>query len=184
MHVCGSQVIGMNDSADATKRMELVPVIVHVLRSAIAPGWRMFNVVLAHLASAGSHVLADLDRFRVNAENILASIYGLRYRLSDTLPKLHRQFSPLVILTTGNQVWNGIRAFPVQSGKQTVFAVKAISFSCYGQSDDFYVREGGYHPAARNISTLINEISCKLFAYLTYFTELCREVVHGYDDST
>ena len=35
-----------------------------------------------------------------------------------------------------------------------------------------------------HISTLINEISCKMFAYLTYFAELCSEVVHGDDDST
>ena len=144
----------------------------------------MFNVVPPHLASACSHVLADLNRFGVNAENILASIYGLGYRLSDTLPELHRQFPALVVLTTCNQIWNGIRAFPVQSGKQTVFAVKAIRFSCYGQCDDFYVGEGGYHPAARSISTLINEISCILLAYLTYFAELCDEVVHGYDDGS
>ena len=54
----------------------------------------------------------------------------------------------------------------------------------HSKCDDYCVREGGDNPAARNISTLINEISCKLFVYLTYFTELCNEVVYGYDDST
>ena len=44
MHVCGSHVVGMYDTADTAQGMELVAVIMHILRCTVAPGWRTANV--------------------------------------------------------------------------------------------------------------------------------------------
>src|SRR3712207_1581620 len=68
MHIGCGHVIGMYDTCCAAKCMELVAVVVHVLRGAIAPGWSMLYISLAHRTSFCTCVLAHLDRLGINAE--------------------------------------------------------------------------------------------------------------------
>ena len=89
MYVVRGHVIRVDDTADATQRMEFVAVIVHVLRGAIAPRRSMFDIVFPYLASAGAGVLTDFDGFGINAEHELSAIYRFCYGLTDVFHKLH-----------------------------------------------------------------------------------------------
>ena len=114
MHIGCSHVVGVCDACDTAQSMKFVTVVVHVLRCAVTPGWCMLYIILSHLALVGSCVLADLDGFGVNTEYIIASVNGICNDLPDVLPKQHGLLTALVVLATGNQVWNGPRTFGVQ----------------------------------------------------------------------
>ena len=107
MHVGSSHVVGVYDTSDTTQSMKFVAVVVHVLRCTVAPGWCMFYIIPSHLAPAGSCILTDLYGLGVNAEDRLASVDCLGNGLTDTFAKQHRLLTALVILPTGNQVWDG-----------------------------------------------------------------------------
>jgi len=110
MHIGCCHIIGMNYSADTAQGMKLVAVIVHVLRGAVTPGWRMPYVVLTHLTPVSTGILTDLYRLRVYAEDVFASIIqptGLEF-LSLSSPdwlnllddvSLRSQFATLKIVT-------------------------------------------------------------------------------------
>ena len=182
MHIGCGHVIGMYNSADAAQGMELIAVVVHVLRGTIAPGGCVFNIGLSHLAPGGTGILADFHRLGVYAENGLATIDGLGNGLADILPKPHGLLTALVVLATADQIGNGIRTITVQPIEKIVLAVNTECLSCDGTCHNLQVGERGDNTTARNISFLVYLISCKLFAYLKYFSELCNEVAHIYDN--
>lgn len=132
----------------------------------------------------GTRVLAHLDRLRIDAEDILASVNSLGNGLTDAFSKRHRLLAPLVVLPTGNQVWNGSRALGVQPVEEVVLAVDTERLCCNGKSHHLQVGEGGDNTAASDISFLVYLIFCKFLANLKNFSELCDEVVHIYDNST
>ena len=86
MHVGCSHVVRVYDTCDTTQSMKFVAVVVHVLRCAIAPGWRMLYII-SHLAPVGTCVLAYLDRLGIDAEVILASVDSLSNGLTDAFSK-------------------------------------------------------------------------------------------------
>lgn len=181
MHVCCGHVIGMYAPRCAAKSMEFVAVVVHSLRGAIAPGWRMVYIRLAHGTSFGTCVLAHLDRLGINAEHKLSAVKGLGYGLSNVLAKQAGQFPALIELPAGNKVGNGVRTLNAQTGKEIVLAVDTECLSSDGKCHNLQVGESGNNTTARNISSLVYLISCILLADFKNFSELCNEVVHGYD---
>ena len=56
---------------------------------------------------------------------ILASVDGLGNGLTDTFAKQHRLLTALVILPTGNQVWEGSGTLRVQPLEEVVLTVDA-----------------------------------------------------------
>ena len=184
MHVGGSHVEGVYDSGDTAQGVELISIIVHVLRGAVAPGGCMLYVVLSHLTPVGTGILADLYRLGVNAEDGLATIYCLGYGLTDILAKHHGLLATLVVLPTCNQVGNGSRTFRVQPLEEVVLAVNTQCLCCDGKCHHLQIGEGGNDTTSRDISLLIYIISCKFLADLKNFSELCDEVAHIYDNST
>lgn len=122
---CGSHVIGMNHSAYSTDCMEFISIIVQSLRCTISPIGSNFRIVLPHDATFCSCVLADLDRFRVNAENILSSIDCHCYIFLDFFSKTSRQLTPGIELSSTNQVWQIIFALVVQAMKQEILTIEA-----------------------------------------------------------
>ena len=184
MHIGCSHVVGVYDSCDTTQSMKLIAIVVHVLRCTVAPGWCMLYIIPSHLTSAGTRVLAHLDRFGIDAEDILASVNSLSNGLTNAFSKRHRLLAPLVVLPTGNQVWNGSRTLGVQPVEEVVLAVETECLCCNGKSHHLQVGEGGDNTAASDISFLVYLIFCKFLANLKNFSELCDEVAHIYDHST
>ena len=174
-------VIGMYDARSTAKGVELVAVVVHVLRGAIAPGWSMFHIGPAHRAPFGTRVLAHLDGLGVDAEDKFSCVNGLCNSLADVLAKQAGQLPALIELPTGNKIGNRLRALSPQTGKEIVLAVDTECFRCDGKCHDLQVGEGGNNTTAGDISTLVYLISCKLLADFMDFSELCNEVVHGND---
>ena len=184
MHVCGSHVIGVYDTADAAQGMEFVAVITHVLRGAVAPGGRAVNVRLSHGTPLGSCILAHFDGFGVNAEDRLSAIDGLGYPLTDFLPKGAGELSASIELPAADEIGDGIGAFLHQPVEEINLAVDAERFSCEGKGDHFNIGEGGNNTTARYISSFIYTIFCKTLADVKNFSELCNEVVHNNDNWT
>ena len=102
MHIGCGQIIGTYDTCYATKCMKFVAVVVHVLRSTIAPGWRMLYISLPHRASLGTCILAHLHRLGVNAEYKRSAVNGLYYGLTDILTKQTGQLPALIELPMAN----------------------------------------------------------------------------------
>lgn len=102
MHIGCGQIIGTYDTCYATKCMKFVAVVVHVLRSTIAPGWRMLYISLPHRASLGMCILAHLHRLGVNAEYKRSAVNGLYYGLTDILTKQTGQLPALIELPMAN----------------------------------------------------------------------------------
>ena len=171
----------MYDTRRATKGMKLIAVVVHVLRGTIAPGWGMVHVSLAHRAPFGTCVLAHLDGLGVDAEDKLSCVNGLCYSLTDVLAKQTSLLPTLIELPASYKIRNGVRTLSAQTGKEIVLAVNAECFRRDGKCHYLQVGEGGNNTTARNISTLVYLISCKLFADFMDFSELCNEVVHSDD---
>ena len=126
-------------------------------------------------------VLAHLDGLGVDAEDKLSCVNGLCYSLTDVLAKQHGLLTALVVLATGNQVWDGSRTFRVQPIEEVVLTVDTECLCCDGKCHYLQVGEGGNNTTARNIPTLVYLISCKLFADFMDFSELCNEVVNSDD---
>ena len=101
--------------------------------------------------------------------------------LPDVLPKYHGVLATLVVLPTGNQVGNGIRTFLVKPGEEIILTINTQRLCRDGKCDHLQIGEFGNHTTARDVSLLIYEISCKMFADLKNLSELCDEVVHGLD---
>ena len=123
MHIGCCHIIGMNYSADTTQGMKLVAVIVHVLRGAVTPGWRMLYVVLTHLTPVGTGILTDLYRLRVYAEDVFASIYLFGYGFTNIFTEQHGFLAALVVLPTTDQVGNDTRAFSIQPLEEVVLTI-------------------------------------------------------------
>ena len=62
-----------------------------------------------------------------------------------------------------------------------MFLTRAFWHTLTGLESMLQVGEGGNNTTARDISTLVYLISCKLFADFMDFSELCNEVVHSDD---
>ena len=181
MHIGCCHIIGMNYSADTAQGMKLVAVIVHVLRGAVTPGWRMLYVVLTHLTPVSTGILTDLYRLRVYAEDVFASIYLFGYGFTNIFTQQHSLLATLVVLPTTDQVGNGTRAFSIQTLEEVILTVNTQCLCRDGESHHLQIGEGGYNTTSRYISFLIYLISCKFLAYLKNFSELCDEVAHIYD---
>ena len=78
VHTCCRHVVGMDNTAYSTDRVELISVIIHPLRCAIAPVGCRIRIVAAHRTAFGPCVLTDLYGFGINTEHILAAVYGNR----------------------------------------------------------------------------------------------------------
>ena len=184
MYIGCSHVIGVYNSRCTAKGMEFVAVVMHVLRGTIAPGGSMVYISLAHRASFGACVLAHLDRLGVNAEHKLSAVNSLCNGLTDILAKLTSQLPALIELTAGYKIWNRVRILSAQTGKEIVLTVNTECFCRDGKCHNLQVGECWNDATARNITSLVYLISCKLLADLKNFSELCNEVVHSNDDST
>ena len=181
MYVGCGHVIGMYDPRRATKGMELVAVVVHVLRGTIAPRWGMVYISLPHRASLSTCILAHLDRFGVNAEHKLSSVNGLGYGLANVLAKQTGQLPTLIELPTGDKIRNSVGTLAAQTGKEIILAVNTECLRCDGECNNLQVGESGNDTTTRNISPLVYLISCILLADFKNFSELCNEVVHSND---
>lgn len=184
MYIGCGHIIGVYNARCTAKGMELVAIVMHVLRGAIAPSWRMVYICLAHRASFGTSVLAHLDRLGVNAEHKLSAVHSLCYGFTDVLAKQAGQLPALIKLTTGYKIRNGVGTLAAQTSKEIVLTVDTECFCRDGKCHDLQVGESGNNTTARNISSLVYLISRKLLADFKDFSELYNEVVHGNDDST
>ena len=184
MYVGCGHVIRMYHATHATQGMELISIIVHILRCTVSPCRCVFYISLAHCTPTGSCILAYLYRFGVNAEDRLAAIYCFGNGLANLLAKISGLFATLVELTAGYEVGDSTRTLCVQTVEEIVLAVNTECLCRNGKCNHLYIRECGDNTTTRYISILIYTISCKLFADLKNFSELCDEVVHIYDNST
>ena len=73
---CRSHVIGMYDTTYPADCMELISVIVHTLRGAIAPIRCSFRIVMPHCATFRSGVLAYPHGLGIDTEHVLPTVYG------------------------------------------------------------------------------------------------------------
>ena len=184
MYVGGGHIIRMYNATHTTQGMELISIIVHILRCAVSPCRCVFYISLAHGTPTCSCILTYLYWFGVNAEDGLSAIYCFGNGLANFLTKTSGQFATLVELTAGYKVGNSTRTLCVQAVEEKVLAVNTECLCRNGKCDHLYIRECGDNTTTRDISLLIYTISCKLFADLKNFSELCDEVVHIYDNST
>lgn len=131
----------------------------------------------AHRAPFGTCVLAHLDGLEVDAEHKLSCVNGLCYSLTDVFAKQASRLPAQIELPTGNKIWNCVRTLSPQTGKEIVLAVDTEGFRYDGKCHNLQVGEGENNTTARNISTLIYLISCKLFAdfkiILNFAMKLC-----------
>ena len=70
-----SEVKGMDYTTYSTVGMEFIAIIIGFLRRTINPIRHGFNIIRPHCTSVGPYVWAHPDRFGINAEHILASVY-------------------------------------------------------------------------------------------------------------
>lgn len=183
MYVCRSHVTGMDNATNTTDCVEFIPVIMHILRCAIAPGRSSFRIVLAHGTTGCSRILTDLYWLGVNAENILFSVDGRRYVFTDFLTQTVCLLSALIILASGNKIGNVFSALNVQTVEQIIFTVYTEDLGSSGKCHYLQIGELGHDTSARDISETVYTISGKFFEYVEYFSELYNEVVHKRDDS-
>ena len=161
--------------------VELIPIIMHVLGSTVAPCRSQFVRILSHGATSRSCVLTDLYRFGINAENVLSSIHGGSYILADFLSETVSELSALIVLATGDKIGEMVGTLVLQTMEQLVFAVDTEYFRRGGKCEDFQIRELGDNTSAGYIPKLIYTISGKFFEYVEDFSELYDEVVHMRD---
>lgn len=180
---CRRHVVGMDYTAYSTDCVELISVIIHSLRCAIAPVRSSFGIVAAHCTAFGPCVLTGIYRLGINAEHILATVYGNRNLPAYFLGEPCRQLSSGVELPAADQVWQVIFAFMVQPIKQIVFAVEVERLGCESQSDDFKVGELRDNSASRYVSLFIDTISGEILADSKDSDEICYEVAHKQMDS-
>lgn len=170
-------VIRVDDTAYPAECMELVPVIVHSLGSAVTLGRGAFRDAIPHGATPGASHLADLDRFGVYNEDIFSAIYTPGNALADLFRKTGREFAAGVELPSGYKIWNALRRF-FQHLEEVVLTVISECFRGDGECYDLQVGESGDSPAADYIAVFIHTISGKSLADVVNSHELCDEVVH------
>lgn len=144
--------------------MELVAVVVHILRSTVAPRRGKAHIPLAHGTPFGTCILTNLHRLGVNAEHKLSSVNDLCCGLTNVLDKQTDLFSALVELATGDEIGNGIGTLVARTGKKIVFTIDTECFGCDGKSHNLQIRESGDYTTVGDISLLIDLISCILLA--------------------
>ena len=134
MHIGCCHIIGMDYSADTARGMKLVAVILQVLRGTVTPGWYILNVVLTHLAPAGTGILTNLYCFRVYAEDVFASIKFFGYGFTNIFTEQHGLLATLIVLSTTDLVGNGTRAFCIQPLEEIIFTVNIQCLCRDGES--------------------------------------------------
>lgn len=182
-HIGRCHVIAVDNSTYSTDCVEFITIIMHILRCTVTPCGSLFRHFPSHGATCSSCVLAYLDRFGVDAEHILSSIHCRCYVLADFLSEAVCELATLIVLPTGDKMWQAVGTLILQAIKQVVLAVDTEDFRSGGKSEDFQIRELGDNASARYIPEVINTISGKFFEYVEDFSELYDEVVHKRDDS-
>ena len=152
MDACRSHVVRMYDALYSADRMEFVSIIVHALRSAIAPIRCCFHIVSSHFAASCPCVLAYLYGLGVDAEHILPAVYGNRNLLADFFGKPGSQFSADFELPAADKIWQIDLAFVVQAMEQEIFTVEPERLGYYTESYDFKVGELRNNTASGYIS--------------------------------
>ena len=127
-------VIGMYDTTYPADCMELISVIVHALRGAIAPVRCCFLIVTPHCATFRSGVLANPHGLGVDTEHVLPTVYGSRNILAYFLGKPGGQLTPDIELPAAYKVWLVFLAVCVQTMKQKILTVESESLGCYAES--------------------------------------------------
>lgn len=117
VYVCRCHVVRMYDTRSSAKCMELVAVVVHILRSTIAPRCSVLYVSLAHSASFGTCVLTHLDWLGVDAEHKLSCVNSIGNGLTDVLAEQTCQLPALVELPTSDKIRNSVGTLTAQTGK-------------------------------------------------------------------
>lgn len=99
-----SHIIRVDYAFYATDGVKLIPVIMKALSCAIAPVGSGIGIVFPHRTSFGSGILTYLNRFGINTENILGTVNGNSYILSNFFSQTSRQLSAGIELPAANQV--------------------------------------------------------------------------------
>lgn len=172
-HIGGRHVKRVYDTGNTTQSVKFITIVVHVLRSTISPCRGMHGVGSAHCTSACTRILANLYRLGIYAENRLSSINCHGKGLADFLSKSLCQLTALVELASGYQVGNGTRTFPIKPLEKIVLTINTKGLRSYRKRDHLYVGEFRNDTTTGNISIIIYMISCKMFADVKNFTELC-----------
>ncbi len=141
MNVGRSHVIAVDDSAYSADCMELIPVIMHVLGGAVAPGRGQSGRLPAHCAACRPRVLADRDRLRIHAEHIFAPVHCRSYVFADFFTEAVGEFATLIVLAACYKIRELVGALIVQPIKQVVFTVDTEGLRRGGKGEDFQVRE-------------------------------------------
>ena len=161
---CRRHVVGMDNAAYSTDSVELISVIIHPLRCAIAPVWSRLGIVASHRTASSSCVLTHLYRLGVNAENIFSTINGGCHAPAYFLGEPCRQLASGIELSAANQVGQIILAFMMQKIKQIILTVEMERFGCESQSDDLKIGEFRNDSASRHVSEFIDTISGEILA--------------------
>jgi len=183
VNVGGSHIIRMYYATYPADCMEFITVIMDSLRCTVTPLRSAFMIVLAHSATFGTGILTHLDGFGVNAEDILFAIHRHSYILADFLPKYGCEFTALIVLASGYQVWQVLAFFRLETFEKVILTVETKRLGCGRECYDLKVGEFGYNTAMWAISVLVYTISCKFLLDVKNLSELYDEVVHMRDDS-
>ena len=175
---CRRHVVGMDNATYSTDCVELISVIIHSLRCAVAPVGSRFGIAASHRAASGPCVLTHLYRLGVNAENIFSAINGGCHVPAYFLGEPCRQLASGVELPAADQVWQIVLAFVMQAVKKEILAVKAECLGSYAESDYFDVRELRDNATTGYISKFIHTISGEILADSEDSDEICYEVAH------
>lgn len=170
-------VVGVYAPCNTTQDTELIVVVVHILRCAVAPRRSMLYILSAPIASC---ILTNLYGLGVNAEHIFTSINDLDIILTDILSKRHTLFATQVVLTMG-KVENGTWTLHHQPHEEVVLTVDTHCLSCNGEYHRLQIEDSGSTTAETHIPLLVCLTLCGLHPNIKNFSELCNAVSHIYD---
>lgn len=152
MNVGNSHVIRMDNPTYTTDSVELITIIMHALRGAIAPLRCAFIIIPAHCTAFCSGVLTNLDRFGVNAEHIFITIHCHCYVFAYFLAKNGRELSTLIVFAPTNQIGKTPTPFlGIEPLEKAIFAIKTKSLSRGRKRDDFQIGKLGNNATMRAI---------------------------------
>ena len=181
---CRRHVVGMDNAAYSTDSVELISVIIHPLRCAIAPVWSSIHVVTSHGTTLCPCILANLYGFGINAEHILGPVNGNSYILADFFCKSSRQLSTGIELSATDQVWQILFALMMKAVEKKIFTVESESLGCYAESYDFEIRELRDNSTTGHVSEFIHTISGEILSDSENSDEICYEVAHKQSNSS
>lgn len=173
-----SHIVRVYHAAYPADGVKFISIVVDALGCAITPLWSPLPIIFAHSAAFGPGILADLDRFGVDAENSLFAIHCHRHVLAYFFTKNGRKLTALIVLPASDQVGKAISLFSVEPLEKIIFTVESKRLGCGRECDNFKVGKLGDDAAMWAISILIYTISCEFLVDFENLSELYDEVVH------